>query len=162
MDYLIFGLLFGIGELAADRLNILSGTTNFDSLLQTWVSFFLGSGSLPEPFSACIGILYNLNGRIVSEDVPCGELGGDRGASYLGSVVNRSERSGKNSGAVVAKNMSFLEATSWSLGIDMVWTKLPLTIRRISIESEVKAITYGKAHTERKIVRYYNNIQEWM
>lgn len=49
--------------------------------------------------------------------------------------------SGKNSGAVVAKKMSFFEATSWSLGIDIVWTRLPLTMRRISRESGVKAIT---------------------
>ena len=35
-------------------------------------------------------------------------------------------------------------------GIVMVWTRFPFTISRISIESGVKAITYGKAQTETK------------
>lgn len=63
------------------------------------------------------------------------------------SIANLSDRSGKNSGAVVEKNISFFDATSCSLGIDIVCTRLPLTINLISMESEVNAMTYGKAQT---------------
>lgn len=38
-------------------------------------------------------------------------------------------------------------------GMVMVWTRFPFTIRRISILSGVKAITYGKAQT-----KIYKNI----
>jgi hypothetical protein len=37
-----------------------------------------------------------------------------------------------------------------SLGNTMVWTRFPLIMRRISIESVVKAKMYGKAHTVMK------------
>ena len=50
---------------------------------------------------------------------------------------------------LLERNLSLtLEATSLRSGIDIVCTRLPLMIRRISIESGVKAITYGKAQTE--------------
>lgn len=77
------------------------------------------------------------------------------------STNNRSVLLGKNSGAVVAKKMSFFEAINWSFGIVMVCIKLPFTIKRISMEFEVKAITYGKAHTRREKRRHiFNDFSE--
>lgn len=69
------------------------------------------------------------------------------------STKSRSVLLGKNSGAVVAKNISFFEAISCSFGMVMVCIRFPLTISRISMEFDVNAITYGKAHTE-KILKF--------
>lgn len=41
-----------------------------------------------------------------------------------------------------------LEQIRVNFGMAIVWTRLPLIMRRISMESDVKARMYGKAHTE--------------
>jgi len=47
-----------------------------------------------------------------------------------------------------------LEQIRASLGNTMVCTKFPLIMRRISIESVVKAKMYGKAHTGKKLMLF--------
>jgi hypothetical protein len=72
-------------------------------------------------------------------------LGLDGGDSFWSSCClstnNLSVLFGKNSGAVVAKKISFFEEINCSLGIDIVWTRFPLTMSLISMELDVKAIT---------------------
>lgn len=73
----------------------------------------------------------------------------------------RSHFPGINSGAVVAKKMSRFEVIRLRFGMAIVCTRLPFIIRRISIVSSVKAITYGKAQAadrNRALKRYYSFI----
>lgn len=61
----------------------------------------------------------------------------------------------KNSGAVEAKNMSFLDDIRLKFGMAIVCTKFPFIIKRISIVSAVKAITNGKAQAVEQEIKIF-------